>query len=148
MCHHCLGLCNDIPNVFFTDKSLFYRTDSQETHCRTFSFDYFSTDPLKYYEYSSSYYGYYFKVLYTRMQMMRNNDNANSASCPRPPASLYIQVTSDSNLTPQLKMLGSRKCSHRRPVWGSAIVYELLHTVDAQLFSFFISYCLSYFLSG
>lgn len=38
---------------------------------------------------------------------------------------LYIQVTSDSILTPQLKMLGADSFAEQRPVWGSTLVYEL-----------------------
>lgn len=38
---------------------------------------------------------------------------------------LYIQVTSDSILTPQLKMLGAGAYAEQRPVWGSTLVYEL-----------------------
>lgn len=38
---------------------------------------------------------------------------------------LYIQVTSDSILTPQLKMLGADSYAKQRPVWGSTLVYEL-----------------------
>jgi hypothetical protein len=37
-----------------------------------------------------------------------------------------LQVTSDSILTPQLHLLGLGSAARRRPVWGSAIVYELL----------------------
>jgi hypothetical protein len=39
---------------------------------------------------------------------------------------LYIQVTSDAIVTPQLRMLGvASKYADQRPSFGSAIVYEL-----------------------
>lgn len=46
---------------------------------------------------------------------------------------LYIQVTSDSIMTPQLKMLGDTKFSSKRPPWGSTLVYELYkHDIEPE----------------
>lgn len=65
VCHHCHGL-NDYPGIFFRSKELFFKTDVLETKSRAYPFDFFSVHTKKFEEFSSYYYGYYFKVLHDR----------------------------------------------------------------------------------
>lgn len=56
---------------------------------------------------------------------------------------LYIQVTSDAIVTPQLRMLGvASKYADQRPAFGSAIVYELYqHEKEPE--KYVVRYCWS-----
>jgi hypothetical protein len=172
VCHDCLHL-PDVPSAFEQDPSLFLRTDILETKCRSFAYDYYQNSSCVISDkcssqYSSLNYGYYFVVLYNRMnsiiqsqkskdhnkflskntkdpKQIQDNEKSNQQDqnqiqnsklnpnnekliipeCPRAVSRVYIQVTSDSVLTPQLKSMGLDKQATRRPVWGSVIAYEL-----------------------
>jgi hypothetical protein len=98
VCHQCLGM-GDVPPACFSDDAALFRTvDALETHSRAFAFDYFKAQSMEaFYNYSAMYYGYYFRVLLDRMDAII--DGSPSA------IPLSIQVFSDSNITPLLKML-------------------------------------------
>jgi hypothetical protein len=65
VCHYCHNM-TDFPGEFSSSKDLFERTDVLETKSRAYPFDYFSSDGKKFNEFSSYYYGYYFRVLHDR----------------------------------------------------------------------------------
>jgi len=116
VCHHCLGL-PDIPKEFAVGH-IISDADYLETKSRLFSIEYFENS-ANYNQLISLNYGHYFVVLLNRMMGIVEGKKGFRK--------LYIQVTSDSIITPQLKILGIADSS-RRPPWGSTLIYELYQT--------------------
>lgn len=64
--HQCHNL-TDYPGIFKDAEELFQRMDNLETLSRLYPYDYFAMiDEAKFFEFSSYYFGYYYKVLYDR----------------------------------------------------------------------------------
>jgi len=132
VCHVCHGL-NDSPDSFSTDPTLFTNVDILETQSRTWVYDYWKqrvgVNGANYTRYAQNNYGYYFVVLHNRMRMAILGETS---------PSLYIQVTSDSILTPQLKSLGFDEQARMRPPWGSVILYQLLQKEESSEGDFYV----------
>jgi len=147
MTHYCHSL-PDVPPALFRDGRL-SEINRLETLSRSCPLPeaYKKGNPDVVKEYYSLLFGHYFKVLHDRMEAKIAEDSrkyqtvsaeirtltgdqsaeiqGDTADIRLGVKDLYIQVTSDSKITPQLKMLGFDTEAKYRPPWGSAIVYEL-----------------------
>jgi len=144
MSHYCHSM-PDVPKAFF-QNGLFDEMNRLETLSRSFPFDYYSSNPSEFKEFSSLYFGHYFKVLHDRMKSKIEEHSpleqteTSSLQEPIKTKDLYIQVTSDSKITPQLKMLGFHRESQYRPPWGSALVYELFKNTQKDQYAVRITF--------
>eukprot|EP01127_Copromyxa_protea_P012603 TRINITY_DN3309_c0_g1_i1.p1 TRINITY_DN3309_c0_g1~~TRINITY_DN3309_c0_g1_i1.p1 ORF type:complete len:476 (-),score=76.95 TRINITY_DN3309_c0_g1_i1:178-1566(-) len=125
--HQCHNL-TDYPAIFREGDDVYHTSDTLDTKIKMYPYDYYANDDAKYNEFSSLYFGYYYKVLWDRMYKMKSNvTNVKS---------LYVQVTSDAIVAPQLRMLGVTKYAGQRPPFGSTMIYELYqHKTEREQFA-------------
>ena len=114
LAHRCHDL-QDMPSAL-SSGDLMDAVDELETESRLYAFDYFEGDD--YVNFCANYFGYFFVTVRDRMKRIISGDATAK--------SIYIQVTSDSIISPQLKMLRQNELSRVRPPWNSQIIYQLL----------------------
>ncbi len=132
--HECHGM-EDVPEGLWKIQD---DMDVLETLSRLYVFEYMEAQPSRenYLRFVANYFGYYFTTVLHRMQIAVNatREESNDGNFTR----LYVQVTSDSVVTPQLRILGLPKETYeRRPASGSGVVYKLLQN-KTDTSSFFV----------
>jgi hypothetical protein len=134
--HECHGLTDSPSGIF----PLFPSIDTLETESRLFPFDYYEKiSTVTYDRFVQNYFGYYFVVLRNRMQKMIDHDPSDPTAL-QPPV-FDLQVTSDSILSPMLKILRAPKeMTAARPVWLSQIMVQLLKNNNDESYAVRVTY--------
>jgi hypothetical protein len=128
--------CHDLPDVPHGLWEVAVDVDSLETASRLFALEYYwekqqqqqGNSTALYDRFVSLYYGYYFVTVLQRMRQAIDDDGTARDDDAAVTPLLYVQVTSDSIVSPMLRILGHP--ATRRPVWGSQVVYQLLQNME------------------